>query len=80
MQNPQKYGMHMQKLKYTIKGGQPVKKKIAYIGIDYHMETVSAAVIIEDEKDFFDTIRMKNNDKVILKYLKKISKEFDLCG
>jgi hypothetical protein len=38
-----------------------VKKKIAYIGIDYHMETVSAAVIIENKKDFFDTIRMKNN-------------------
>ena len=36
-------------------------KRIAYIGIDYHMETVSVAVLIEGEKDFFDTIRMKND-------------------
>ena len=35
-------------------------KRIAYIGIDYHMETVSAVVIIEDKKDFFNTIRIKN--------------------
>ena len=34
-------------------------KRIAYIGIDYHMETVSVAVIIEGEKDFFDTIRLR---------------------
>jgi len=53
-------------------------KRIAYIGIDYHMETVSAAVIIENEKDFFDTIRMSNNDEIILKYLKKISKKFEI--
>jgi len=53
-------------------------KRIAYIGIDYHMETVSAAVIIENEKDFFDTICMSNNDEIILKYLKKISKKFEI--
>ena len=38
------------------------------------METISAAVIIDGEKDFFDTIHMKNNDKIILKYLKGYQK------
>ena len=37
-------------------------KRIAYIGIDYHMESVSAATIIEDKKDFFDTIRKNKSN------------------
>jgi len=60
------------------KGGQPVEKKIAYIGIDYHSETLSLAVKVEGSKDIFDTLTMKNNDKSILKYLKKLSKEFEI--
>jgi len=55
-----------------------VKKKLAYIGIDYHSETLSMAVIIDGQKGIYDSIRMKNNDKTILKYLRKLSKEFDL--
>ena len=55
-----------------------MEKKIAYIGIDYHSETLSLAVIVDGKKDFFDSITMKNNDKIILKYLKKLSKEFEL--
>ena len=37
-------------------------KKIAYFGIDYHMNVVAIAVIIEGEKEFYDTIRLKNTD------------------
>jgi len=55
-----------------------MEKKIAYIGIDYHSETLSLAVKVEGSKDFFDTLTMKNNDKSILKYMKKLSKEFEI--
>jgi hypothetical protein len=32
-------------------------KEIAYVGIDYHMNVVAIAVIIEGEKELYDTIR-----------------------
>ena len=50
--------------------------KIAYIGIDYHLETVTIAIMIDGEKEFFDTTRMRNQDKNIKKYIKKISKDY----
>jgi transposase len=53
-------------------------KKIAYLGIDYHIKTVTIAVIIEGEKDFFDTTHMINEDKNIKKYLKKLSKNYEI--
>ena len=49
-------------------------KKVAYVGIDYHMNSLTVAVIIEGEKEFYDSITMKNNDKSILKYFKKLEK------
>ena len=55
-----------------------MKKKIAYTGIDYHSETISLAVIIEGEKGLYDTVRMQNKDKNMLKYLKKLSKEYEI--
>lgn len=55
-----------------------MQKKVAYIGIDYHSETLSLSVIVDGKKDFFDSITMKNNDKIILKYLKKLSREFEI--
>ena len=33
-------------------------KKIAYVGVDYHLNHVTIAVMIEGQKDFHDTIRM----------------------
>lgn len=53
-------------------------KKIAYIGIDYHMDSLSVAVIIDGEKEFYDSITMKNNNKSILKYFKKLVKKFEI--
>lgn len=53
-------------------------KKLAYIGIDYHMNSLSVAVIIEGEKEFYDSVTMKNNDKSILKYFKKLAKKFEV--
>ena len=48
-------------------------KKLAYVGIDYHIKSLTVAVIIEGEKDFNDTIRLKNENMIISKYLKKLS-------
>lgn len=53
-------------------------KQLAHIGIDYHMDTISAAVIVEGQNDFLDTIHMKNNDKTVFKYFKKLSKKFEI--
>lgn len=53
-------------------------KKIAYVGIDYHKNTLTIAVRIEGEKEIHDAIRIRNEDKIIQKYLKKISKDFDI--
>lgn len=53
-------------------------KKIAYIGIDYHSNSLSIAVIIEGHKKIHEMIRLKNEDKVICKYMKKMSHDFDI--
>jgi len=53
-------------------------KKIAYVGIDYHLNSLSIAVIIEGQKKLHETIRLANNDKVIGKYMKKLSEQFDI--
>ena len=37
-------------------------KKIAYVGIDYHVKTISVAVMISGNKDFYDTTEFKNTE------------------
>jgi len=53
-------------------------KKIAYVGVDYHVNHVSIAVMIKDKKKFFDVIRLTNDDKVIRRYMKALSEEFEI--
>ena len=53
-------------------------KRIAYVGVDYHVNSVSVAVLIEGASDFLDCIHIRNDDKMIRKYLKKLSKEYEL--
>jgi transposase len=53
-------------------------KKIAYVGIDYHLKVVSIAVMVEGEKEISDTIRLKNEDKILHHYLKKLSQQFSI--
>ena len=53
-------------------------KKIAYVGVDYHLDSLSLAVLPEGEKDFYETIHLRNTDAMIAKYLKKLSKDFEL--
>ena len=45
-------------------------EKIAYVGVDYHLNLVTIAVMIKGQKDFYDTICIKNEDKIIKKYMK----------
>ena len=53
-------------------------KKIAYVGIDYRSKTLTRAVLIENEKDFYKTIRLKNDDKIVKKYMNKLSDKYDI--
>jgi transposase len=53
-------------------------RKIAYVGVDYHINTLSIAVLVEGEENFLDSIHLRNDDKMVRKYLKKIDKNYDL--
>lgn len=53
-------------------------KNIAYVGIDYHQNSLTIAVRVQGNKKIHETIRLKNEDKIIRKYLKKLSKEFNI--
>jgi len=53
-------------------------RKIAYIGVDYHINSLSIAVMLEGEKDFLENVSLRNEYKVIRKYLQKLDKEYDL--
>jgi len=51
-------------------------KKIAHLGIDYHENTLSIAVWVR--KKVHETVRIRNNDKIIRMYLKRLSEKFIL--
>ncbi len=53
-------------------------KELAYIGIDYHIDSISVAVIPHGKKEFYDLITMKNKDKSILRYFKKLVKKIEI--
>lgn len=53
-------------------------KKVAYVGVDYHMNSLSIAVVIEGEKKIHEMIRLANEDRVIVKYFKKLSREYEV--
>ena len=52
--------------------------KIAYVGIDYHLNSLSIAVMVEGEKTPYETVRLKNDDKMIRKYMSKLSEQFQI--
>jgi mannose/fructose/N-acetylgalactosamine-specific phosphotransferase system component IIB len=58
---------------------QPMKK-IAYFGIDYHINSISIAVMIDGETKIHQTIHLVNEDKVVFKFLKKLSLDFEVKG
>jgi len=53
-------------------------KKIAYVGIDYHLKSLTIAVLIEGESEFHNIIKIPNTDKIISKHMNKLSKEFNI--
>ncbi|MCP3920951.1 MAG: IS110 family transposase [Desulfobacterales bacterium] len=55
-----------------------MNNKIAYIGIDYHVNSLTIAIMIEGNKEISDTVRIGNQDKLIKKYLKKMSARYTL--
>ena len=56
---------------------QPMKK-IAYVGIDYHLNSLSIAVVVKGKNEPFDMVRLKNDDKMIRKYMTKLSERFEI--
>lgn len=53
-------------------------KKIAYVGIDYHENSLSLAVRLHGATKIHETVRLRNEAKVIRTYLKKLSEQFDI--
>ena len=53
-------------------------KKIAYVGIDYHKNSLTIAVLIHGNKKIHETVRLKNEDKLIRKYMKKLSGKYNI--
>ncbi len=53
-------------------------KQVAFLGVDYHIKTITIAIYLAKEKKFYETIRLNNDDKTIKKYMKKLSTQFDL--
>ena len=53
-------------------------KKIAYVGIDYHLKSLTIAVLIQGESDFYNVMKIPNTDNIISKHMKKLSKEFEI--
>lgn len=55
-----------------------MEKKIAYLGIDYHLKSLTIAVLIEGEPEIHSVIKLANTDKTLFKHMKKLSKEFEI--
>ena len=53
-------------------------KKIAYLGIDYHQNTLTIAIRIQGKKEIVETVRIRNEAKIIRKYIKKLSEKFTI--
>jgi transposase len=53
-------------------------RKIAYVGIDYYLHSLSIAVLIEGDKEPDQMVHLKNDDHVIRKFMSKISEKFQI--
>jgi transposase len=53
-------------------------EKIAYVGIDYHQNSLTIAVCVEGKNKIHETVRIRNEDKLIRMYLKKLSEKFTI--
>ncbi|MFC1815011.1 hypothetical protein ACFL0M_03505 [Thermodesulfobacteriota bacterium] len=53
-------------------------KKIAYVGIDYHQNSPTIAVRVHGKRKIHETVRLRNEDRIIRKYMKKLSEIFTI--
>ena len=53
-------------------------KKIAYVGIDYHQNSLTIAVRVHGNHTIHETVRLRNEDRIIRKYMKKLSETFTI--
>jgi len=53
-------------------------KTIAYVGIDYHINVLAIAIVVNGQKGLYETIRISNDDKTIKRYMKKLSNNFKI--
>lgn len=53
-------------------------KKIAYVGIDYHLNSLSLAVVVKGKNTPVDMVRLKNDEELIRKYMSKLSEKFEI--
>jgi len=53
-------------------------KKIPSISMDYHLNTVSVAVMVDGQNDLLGSIRINDNDMMVREYFEKIRKEYEL--
>jgi len=53
-------------------------KKIAYVGVDYHQNTLTIAVYVQSTKKFYETVHLRNEDTLIRMYMKKLSEKFNI--
>jgi len=51
-------------------------KTIAYVGVDYHLNFLSIAVMVKCDKEIYKIIHLENDDKIVAKYLKRLSEKF----
>jgi hypothetical protein len=52
--------------------------KIANLDVDYHVNGLSIAVLVDGEKDFLDCAHLKNDDKMINKTEDSLARRLNL--
>jgi transposase len=53
-------------------------KKIAHLGIDYHLSFLMIGMMVEGNKEPDEMIRLRNDDKAIRKYMSKLSEKYEI--
>jgi transposase len=53
-------------------------KTVAHVGIDYHTKFLLIAVVVEGSHEIYQTMRLRNENKIIAKYMNKLAKDFEI--
>lgn len=55
-----------------------MEKTLAYVGVDYHAKNIMISVYLSQEKRFIETLRLPNNDTQIIRFMQKLSRQYEL--